>query len=526
MSAASSPTAPSPQPEVAKASRVCLNCKRKKKRCDKALPRCGRCAESMQACQHEEDLLPGASTPVYSLFPGAPSPIGSVGHIPRQSPQSWIGPRPSLLGSIRSAETIDFLAFQSLHDVLENRQGVEFAVSAFFQDPSTWFTIVDRVSFEINLADLWTTPSAETSVLVLCMNLITQPQVHDAAVYQSIKALLSLITSSRPMSITLMQAELLVAGYETFNALQQQQAYLTIGRCFQMSRAFGWHQGSYWSLEKMTSHPKTLKLHSILWWATVYLDLQLHIQSREPKFPQHTSTQDFDIPIPETFNKILGVQVGGDFLDSNSNRVEGILFPEANSALYLSNTLQQFSNPLLTLSPEERERFSGEIWDNTIAMAEGPWSTGDRSAAVATNLITVLKLNQPGLLAAAGMGSTPGLVHGLTSSGPVKRVRDIIDLIHNEAVTRNPASADNPTRFEEKLALGWLAPSWAFAVYHASLLLITHGETPLQDATWLHKVQNLRRLLETIATRWKIAEQYVQSLDQALQRRRMSGYVA
>lgn len=158
-----------------------------------------------------------------------------------------------------------------------------------------------------------------------------------------------------------------------------------------------------------------------------------------------------------------------------------------------------------------------------------------------TDCRTVLKLNQPGLLAATGMGSMPRLGHGPTFSAPVKRIRDIIELIHSEAA--------NPTRFLEKLALGRIAPCWAFAMYYASLLLISHGESVLRDRAWLHKVGNLRGLLEAVAGKWKIAgtsdprsfvecfavfmvltcrfpERYVYSLDQALQRRHMSGYVA
>lgn len=64
-----------------------------------------------------------------------------------------------------------------------------------------------------------------------------------------------------------------------------------------------------------------------------------------------------------------------------------MLFPEANSALYLNTTLQQLSNPLLAYTPDQRENFSQTIWNHTVEMANGPWSTGDRSAAVGTNFM-------------------------------------------------------------------------------------------------------------------------------------------
>lgn len=228
-------------------------------------------SSSSQECIHEDDIFTGATTPVYSLFPGVPSPIGSVGQIPRQSPQTWGGMRQSLVASIQSADDIDSLALQSICDILESRQGAEHAVSAYFEGPHTVLAIIERVSFEIAFEDMWKSPSAETSVLVLCMSLLAQSPTHTSSNYHTVKALLSLVQCSLQMSIPLMQAELLMAQYE-FSQTLQQQAYLSIGRCVHMSRIFGWHNTSYWSVERQASNPKALKLHSILWWSIVFLD--------------------------------------------------------------------------------------------------------------------------------------------------------------------------------------------------------------------------------------------------------------
>ncbi|KAK0747929.1 hypothetical protein B0T21DRAFT_406490 [Apiosordaria backusii] len=529
MSTASSPVATSPQPDAQKASRVCLNCKRKKKKCDKALPSCSRCVESYQVCQHEDDIVPGNPVTAGYLYGGVPSPLGNPVQLHRQSPMAWGGSlRPSLVTSIRSADNIHTYALQCVFDILESRQGIEQTVSAFFEGPNAcWFSIVDRSDFESLLEDFWTNPSAETCVLILCMSLIARPSISSPSptaigdgVYQPVKALLSLVQSqsSLPISISFLQAELLVAMHEYSQALPQ-QAYLSVGRCFQMSRAFGWQDKLHWSPDEMATMPKILKLHSILWWAMVYIDDHLHVAYQELKFPLHAPTLglDFEIPRPEAFDQFapsalqLQIQGIGAYRDGNSHHIDGMVFPEATSAFNLNTGLRQLENPLT--SPEDHEQFSEElsdaVWQHTLDIFQAPWSTRDRSGAMGTNLIAMLKLNQPGLRAGS-MGTGPRF------SSPAEKIRKTIEYLHNEAA--------NLADFQERLARGRVAPFWAFAMYYASLLLISHGETELHTADWLQKVLDMKNLLQICAGRWKIAERYVYLLDQHL-RARLGNYV-
>ncbi|VBB71664.1 Putative protein of unknown function [Podospora comata] len=519
MSNASSPVATSPQPDVQKASRVCLNCKRKKKKCDKALPSCSRCVESFQVCQHEDDIVAGNPVTAGYLYGGVSSPLGNPVQLPRQSPLAWGGSlRPSLVASIRSADNINLYALQCVIDILDSRQGIEQTILAFFEGPNaSWFSIIDRSNFERLLEDFWTSPSAETCVLILCMSLISRPTISSPGptpmgdtVYQSAKTLLSLVQSqsSRPLSTSFLQAELLVAMYEYTQALPQ-QAYLSVGRCFQMSRALGWQDKSYWGPNNMATIPKILKLHSILWWAMVYIDNHLHAAYQESKFPLHAPTLglEFEIPQPETFGQFaptpsqLQIQsVGAAYCDGNSHHIDGMVFPEATSAFNLNTALSPLDSPLML--SERHEELSDAVWQHTLDVFQTPWSTGDRSGAMSTNLIAMLKLNQSGLLA----GSTGT---DLRFSSPVENIRKAIAYLHNEAA--------NLPSFQERLARGRVAPFWAFAAYYASLLLISHGETELQMAAdWLQKVIDLKNMLHICAGRWKIAERYAYLLDQQL----------
>ncbi|KAK3987018.1 hypothetical protein QBC44DRAFT_310723 [Cladorrhinum sp. PSN332] len=509
MSAASSPLAPSPQPEVARASRVCLPCKRKKKKCDKALPKCGRCTESLQECTHEEDEAP--LTPAFSLFGGAVSPVGNAVQVLRHPSQSW--GNISLVGSIRSAMDIHHLAFRSMMEIVGDRQGIEQAVSSYFTVAHTWMTILDRSNFERQIESIWQNPSAETCVLVICMALLARPSISTPnfplgdSNYHSVKALLSLVHSSgQTLTTASIQAELLIAQYEYSNGLPQ-QAYFSVGRCFQMSRASGWHGKLFWEESRRQNLSSELKLASTLWWAIVHIDTLISVEYAERKYPMHTAnlTLGFEIPLPKDFDQYLPVAfLGRPFADGPMFDIDGMPLQEATSAWCLSNAIQQLYH---STPSDNREQLSGAILNHAAGLdsvpGAGPWLSGDNSGAMATDLIALMKLNAPGLT-----GMAPS-VPGSTSSA--EKVRFAIEYIHSVA--------NNLDQYRTLLRLGKVAPSWAFAMMYAALLLINHGNDVLGDMAWLQKVENLRKLLEIQAGRWRIARNYVEQINMALSSR-------
>ena len=260
MSATSSSPASSPHSRASKPQFNCLECKRLKRACDKGSP-CSKCAKS--AC-------PGISSLSFAPF---------TDHLARAN-RTCEYKDPSddgLFSPISSAKDVHSLAFGTLLDILVNKPRVREAVSLYFNGVHTWFTIIERASFERELEDSWDNLSAEMSVLTLCMALMARPPNQKPskglgdAVYHSTKAILSLVQSKVPMSVQLLQTELLVAMYE-FSHSMPQQAYLSLGRCLQMTKAFGWHNNAFWSLENLVAKPGEFKLYSILWWALVYVD--------------------------------------------------------------------------------------------------------------------------------------------------------------------------------------------------------------------------------------------------------------
>jgi len=110
---------------------------------------------------------------------------------------------------------------------------------------------------------------------------------------------------------------------------------------------------------------------------------------------------DFSIPFPESFDQYLlgsmGIGFGGHaggavagsgapFLDANIDQIDGIVWPEATSAWYLSNVLHQLSSPT-TPTTADRNMLSGAITAHTINMLSSNWKRGDRTAAVGLNFM-------------------------------------------------------------------------------------------------------------------------------------------
>jgi hypothetical protein len=184
-----------------------------------------------------------------------------------------------LHGPILSGKDVHSVAFGTLLDIHHNKPKVKEAVSKYFDGVNTWFTVVERTSFEEQLETFWDGLSAEASVLALCMALIASPPNQKQSkgmgdtTYHSIKTVLAFVQSKIPKSVQVLQAELLVALYE-FSHGMPEQAYRSLGNCLQTTKMLGWHNSNFWAIDNQVSlhRLRELKLCSILWWAIVYVD--------------------------------------------------------------------------------------------------------------------------------------------------------------------------------------------------------------------------------------------------------------
>lgn len=187
---------------------------------------------------------------------------------------------PALFASLETSEDIHHLVSRSLVQIMGDQMTTESIVKYYFGTINTWFTIIEKASFEDRLGRMWTEPSAETGLLAMSMLLVVRSPDENSTssmqtgLYHSVKTLCGLVMAKVPLSISILQANLLVCLYELVHFIPQ-QAYLTLGTCATIVRAFGWVDESFWGQDQWISRARELKLCSVLWWSMVFLERQV-----------------------------------------------------------------------------------------------------------------------------------------------------------------------------------------------------------------------------------------------------------
>ena len=321
---------------------------------------------------------------------------------------------PVLFSSLESCEDIHQFVCRSLAQVIGDRPTIETVVKFYFQSVNSWFTIIEKASFDEHLQQMWLEPSAEVGLLLLCMLLIIRtpdesfgPTMQNS-LYFSVKSTFSVVESKVPLSVPLLQARLLIALYELVH-LMPQQAYMSIGSCIQMCRAFGWLEEAFWAADRQQLRAAELKLYSILWWAVSFLDrldssffhvhpslMMLTIPSglnvENHGYPLNVGSLPFQIPLPEHFDQYLqpstddcyGTPPGENlfrFADDGDDKIETIVWPEAKSASYLVQVIHHLNSPE-TLSVPARNELSETITAHARDIVSRPWKGGNRCAAL------------------------------------------------------------------------------------------------------------------------------------------------
>jgi hypothetical protein len=101
-----------------------------------------------------------------------------------------------------------------------------------------------------------------------------------------------------------------------------------------------------------------------------------------------------------------------------------------------------------------------------------------------------MKANQPYLL--SGMSKPQELDHR-----PVNVINSVINSLYQTSQTVNSSLAVPQ--------LATMAPAGTFALYYASMLLMSHGDNVLNQPDWLHKIESFQQTLRIQNRRWRIA---------------------
>ncbi|KAH9907524.1 hypothetical protein F4778DRAFT_545186 [Xylariomycetidae sp. FL2044] len=232
-----------------KAGNVCVNCKARKKRCDKTLPKCRYCAEHQIPCTYQS--LPERR-------------VSTVG--PRQVETEEVGRRDPVTSS--PWRSLDDFSERVLSGVLTNPHTAEEALCRqisrlleatglyldeisvrYFETIHNYNPIISRPRFHSHLISFGARSRADFGLLLLCMGLLTHysrtdrpsepplKSVDDTSLYLATKSLVAQAqTLYTPPTIHLIQASILLSVYE-YAQDRPEVAFVSIGACARMAHA-------------------------------------------------------------------------------------------------------------------------------------------------------------------------------------------------------------------------------------------------------------------------------------------------
>lgn len=170
------------------------------------------------------------------------------------------------------------LTSQINHIICEDGKDIEGVVAQYFQGIHVWLPILSRKRFFDRLTHFSISPSADFSLLLLAMRLLTQHPSMDQetdqdreVLYLATKTLFAQIQAFIPSSLLLVQAGVMLSHYEHAHGMIE-GAYVTVGTTARMAFALGLHN-THCSLAVQGTDSWLDEEEALsTWWGLVILD--------------------------------------------------------------------------------------------------------------------------------------------------------------------------------------------------------------------------------------------------------------
>ncbi|KAF1939492.1 hypothetical protein EJ02DRAFT_456896 [Clathrospora elynae] len=238
------------------ASQVCFTCKGRKKKCDKKMPQCGYCEQKDIDCCYdyggESDLYQPVmgisdSTLQYSSRKDLQATAWETDHSYHQSSKilTQAIPITSLLDPVTLGAT---LSLEVMRIIQASHQSTNGIGTRYFKGIHLWVPFFCPNRFQKDVVQFQTVPTAEFSLLLLCICLITYdppqhqpPPVGRDALYLQAKTLFTHIQVLRRPSNQLIQAGIFISMYEYAHG-RPDSALASIDIYARMAHKAGLHQ--------------------------------------------------------------------------------------------------------------------------------------------------------------------------------------------------------------------------------------------------------------------------------------------
>ncbi|KAH7071841.1 hypothetical protein BKA63DRAFT_58556 [Paraphoma chrysanthemicola] len=243
------------------APQVCFTCKKRKKRCDKRIPRCSYCVQKDIDCFYDYEIRPTSYTSSITT-PGSGSESSSEVSAPgdsrvfgERSPHGYN--RPPLVPLVQPFPLAPLLdpayfyttsALAIFRIIDESGRSIEDISLRYFNGIHLWIPFFCPGRFREDVLCYHSQPTAEFSLLLLCMCLLTQNRAqkhgqltNHAMLYFHAKSFLAQLHAVLPASVQLIQAGLFISIYE-YTTCHPDKALVTIDTCIRLSYQLGLHK--------------------------------------------------------------------------------------------------------------------------------------------------------------------------------------------------------------------------------------------------------------------------------------------
>ncbi|PNP43648.1 hypothetical protein TGAMA5MH_04620 [Trichoderma gamsii] len=263
---------------LGKAPKACKFCRSRKKKCDRALPRCGLCARKNRPCKYWKLNL---STTSHSTIASTAETQWHSSLLDQAQPQPQVIDLTTILfldhdllrlGQVETLHAIPAIP-QHVLQLLGSLDEIRLTADKFFGHIHQWMPFISKKRFY----DLYIQPPfhsrPDIALLLLALKLITTLPLADSpnprtTFYHAVKHFYLEVEGS--FSLLVLQAGILVALYELGHGIYP-AAFLSIGQCARYAHTLGLNTGH------MVPATKVLTLVEVeerrrVWWAIVILD--------------------------------------------------------------------------------------------------------------------------------------------------------------------------------------------------------------------------------------------------------------
>ncbi|KAH8807711.1 hypothetical protein F5884DRAFT_345640 [Xylogone sp. PMI_703] len=526
------------------APRACGLCKRRKKKCDKQLPRCSSCVMNNSACDYSDQEVSGLAddlrnlqrwlrkveTSLLSASDGSSSPeilsnsMDYPSAIARLAPNNSIpAPAPGLavwqtqndgLNPANINETFCNQVYRIMeiggHDLNE-------VCTMYFENVHKWFPVVSKKLFYDTLSELRARPKADFSLLLLTIYLLLRSPSEDGYVeemqdsfYMTAKYVCTCVQMFLPPSRHLVQAMLLLATYEHVSG-KCEVAYRTIGECARNAYLLDLHlpreipdapRGSDKWLDAIEARN--------IWWGVVirerYILLEESLRGRPTaakipasKFKLPVEMEDLglmDEEAPDKFPPYSGPGGGtGDNIGTFGREAQGCCILD-KVVQFLEET--EFHPESLTELMKMDMMIRGFL---SYLMDESMGAWGKYCGATTMVLGSFFTLHQSRVAyERATLQHVDAEAFDVSKSALQSAIRIVITVSYhfNENIFRFNMMA--------------IPPSYSYVIYRAAMAFIMFADE-VGSEQWETDFQGLRRTCWYISHRWKVAKKYLDTID-------------